>query len=708
MKKVSKTSKRHLFSTTIALFLVGLMMVSTFLPRTIYGEGEKKLKFFTVEKVWENDAEDQRPESVSIHVTGSDGSDETATLSASEGWKKDFSLPAYDAENKEIEYSVYEVATGLENYKLSNDERNPLKISKSVIIEDNSGRKPVDTFVVNNSGFENCPKGTIVIDDTSLLLESADRTITGDLHYSKDGYIKYTDPGNKSVTGPAVPRVLYTGDLKNGDNSVNGQIVLTWADKAEDYLTGELYDLRITVSNITINSLVDATDKTIAVMSNIDNYLKMESFVTSFDEGSLIANVVGVSADIKIEVLDNGSPVNGFIQAYITDLDVGDYATCYREHPTYADNPEGNMGSYHKIGNPYVEGVTLLNGVASDIYVASNTRLITNGENSRFIDGAGSVDVNDPRNSLEFLATSTYQFRWSGSKCETAIVFNKTSETPSPEDYTNKITNTSSFYKIEYYYQNNEGKYDLYKSSEVTQHVPDSKVSVTEDDKKPELEGYVLDERAEYTKDYEGTVTTSHTQTDPLVLKVYFKKVYTVIYHDNVGNIVWDHNDQTNPNLDYGVATPGYDTDLKTPDIQPGDPVRAGYTFDGWSTTPEGEIITVPATVTGNADYWAHWTPNKDTKYKVEWYYEVNGKYPETPDSSEIREGETDTKAVVTNTDKLPLKSGYQLTADKNAEWEGVINGEGTLVLRIYFKPIPKAPVVKPKEVVPIPLTGIE
>ena len=92
--------------------------------------------------------------------------------------------------------------------------------------------------------------------------------------------------------------------------------------------------------------------------------------------------------------------------------------------------------------------------------------------------------------------------------------------------------------------------------------------------------------------------------------------------------------------------------------------------------------------MTGNATYTAQWKANKDTKYTVEYYYQENGAYPEKATSSVVRTGETDTEVSVTKEDKTPAegKTGYVYDEGAANVENGTIAGDGSLVLKVYFK----------------------
>ena len=115
---------------------------------------------------------------------------------------------------------------------------------------------------------------------------------------------------------------------------------------------------------------------------------------------------------------------------------------------------------------------------------------------------------------------------------------------------------------------------------------------------------------------------------------------------------------------------------------------REGYTFDGWYAEPEltNKVETLPEKYpAGTTTYYAKWTANTDTKYTVEYYYQARGDYAE-PTKRVERNGTTDTLAQVSNEDKIPEQTGYVYDATAENVLEGTIAGDGSLVLKVYFK----------------------
>lgn len=81
---------------------------------------------FTVVKVWDdsNNVDGIRPDSVTIHMNGSDGSSTEATLSNTKDWKYTFKhIPLFDANGNEITYTITEDAVAGYTYTVTNDGR---------------------------------------------------------------------------------------------------------------------------------------------------------------------------------------------------------------------------------------------------------------------------------------------------------------------------------------------------------------------------------------------------------------------------------------------------------------------------------------------------------------------------------------------------------------------------------------------------------
>lgn len=81
---------------------------------------------FTVVKVWNdsNNVDGIRPDSITIHMNGSDGSSTEATLSNTKDWKYTFKhIPLFDANGNEITYTITEDAVAGYTYTVTNEGR---------------------------------------------------------------------------------------------------------------------------------------------------------------------------------------------------------------------------------------------------------------------------------------------------------------------------------------------------------------------------------------------------------------------------------------------------------------------------------------------------------------------------------------------------------------------------------------------------------
>jgi len=81
---------------------------------------------FTVTKVWDdsNNIDGMRPDSVTIHLNGSDGSSTEATLSNAKDWKYTFKhMPLFDANGNKITYTITEDAVAGYTYTITNEGR---------------------------------------------------------------------------------------------------------------------------------------------------------------------------------------------------------------------------------------------------------------------------------------------------------------------------------------------------------------------------------------------------------------------------------------------------------------------------------------------------------------------------------------------------------------------------------------------------------
>ena len=90
---------------------------------------------------------------------------------------------------------------------------------------------------------------------------------------------------------------------------------------------------------------------------------------------------------------------------------------------------------------------------------------------------------------------------------------------------------------------------------------------------------------------------------------------------------------------------------------------------------------------TKDTEFTAHFIASDATTYKVEVYYEHEGKYSTVPSKTETLAGTTDTKATVAAETYLPT-SGYVFDQNAGNVLEGTIAGDNSLVLKVYYKQV--------------------
>ena len=88
-----------------------------------------------------------------------------------------------------------------------------------------------------------------------------------------------------------------------------------------------------------------------------------------------------------------------------------------------------------------------------------------------------------------------------------------------------------------------------------------------------------------------------------------------------------------------------------------------------------------------DTEFTAHFIASDATTYKVEVYYEHEGKYSTVPSKTETLAGTTDTKATVAAETYLPT-SGYVFDQNAGNVLEGTIAGDNSLVLKVYYKQV--------------------
>ena len=111
-----------------------------------------------------------------------------------------------------------------------------------------------------------------------------------------------------------------------------------------------------------------------------------------------------------------------------------------------------------------------------------------------------------------------------------------------------------------------------------------------------------------------------------------------------------------------------------------------GFTFDDDKTENKGAKVPT----NNNLVIKLYYTRNLNTKYTVEYYYQINGEYKDTTAIKETRTGATGETVSVTENDKNQLTyNGKKYVFDQEYPkniLSGNIAGDGNLILKLYFK----------------------
>ncbi|BFL14465.1 InlB B-repeat-containing protein [[Clostridium] hylemonae] len=220
--------------------------------------------------------------------------------------------------------------------------------------------------------------------------------------------------------------------------------------------------------------------------------------------------------------------------------------------------------------------------------------------------------------------------------------------------------NTDTAYTVQRFYET-DGSYKAEPDEILPGEGTTGQLADTIEYRSTDRPGYV------YDKDAPGTIESGVIQGDgSLVLKVYFKQQFSVTYKPGTHGTF---DDKTFSGLGYNADTPAFTAEGE-----------AGYEFAGWAPDYSDKV-------TSSVEYVAQWKAADNTKYTVEYYYQNEGTYPETTENRRDAYGTTGDTAKLTADDTQTARAGYVYDSEYEGNvTEGTINGDGSLVLKVYFK----------------------
>ena len=194
------------------------------------------------------------------------------------------------------------------------------------------------------------------------------------------------------------------------------------------------------------------------------------------------------------------------------------------------------------------------------------------------------------------------------------------------------------------------------------------------------------------------------TQTQTITVQAIFETVYTVYFKHDGRTVATKKLTDTQPSVSTGdVLVPvGADEKLTarvekghwihfnsgggsyvapqfvTGDtIQPADPARPGFLFEGWYEE-SGKVFTFGSPLTSNITLTAHWKSNTSTKYTViHWQ--------ENADNNEYAFRESEEKSGATGAPTSAAVKSYQGFIAQTITQQ-TINGDGSTIVNVYYK----------------------
>ena len=219
-------------------------------------------------------------------------------------------------------------------------------------------------------------------------------------------------------------------------------------------------------------------------------------------------------------------------------------------------------------------------------------------------------------------------------------------------------TNTNTSYKIEHYTKDlNASTYTLRETENKTG-LTDTSITATPKN----YEGFTFDAG---TSTQTGTISGDGN----LTLKLYYNRNSYMVSYAYQGNVPTGASSlPASQSYEHGEAV-----------TVAADSTALGYTFSGWSRTGTFTMPAQDVEITGNFD------ANTNTAYKVEYYLEIehSGEYLLKDEYSFT--GKTDTEVNAEVKDYSGYRQDDSIDGTKKT---GTITGDGSLVLKLYYKNI--------------------
>ena len=595
------------------------------------------------------------------------------------------------------------------SFKVTINNDTKTSVRNTAVIDDNKPTEEVETKVANITGAKSVDKSTAKVGDT--------------LTYT----IKLTNSGNGdgkvTVTDEIPTGTTLVADSITANGSYNEENkTITWTDvKVEAGKTAEVSfkatinsdtktsvtnkavidgnkpteEVETKVANITGTKTVDKTEAkvgdTLTYTITLTNNGNADGTVTVTDEiptgTTLVADSITANGsyneenktitwtDVKVEAgktaeVSFKATINSDTKTSVTNKAVIDGNKPTEEVETKVANITGTKTvdkTEAKVGDTLTYTITLTNNGNADGTVTVTDEIPT------------GTRIKD-ENTTGYNNKATNTMIWSDVEVKAGKSVELTLEVV-VEGGVSEITNTAKidnneitdkpntivkyYYTIEHYTENLDGEsYTKVDEDIIKDVLAGTETSYTA---KEDYTGFTFDDDKTENK---GAKVPANND---LVIRLYYtRNSYEVIYK-YVGNV------PTGASELPAKATYKYGAKVKVAE----NATAPGYEFSSWSI----KDFTMPAS---NVEIEGSFTAKIDTKYTVEYYYQINGEYKDTTAIKETRTGTTGETVSVTENDKNQLTyNGKKYVFDQEYPeniLSGNIAGDGSLILKLYFK----------------------
>ena len=592
------------------------------------------------------------------------------------------------------------------SFKVTINNDTKTSVRNTAVIDDNKPTEEVETKVANITGAKSVDKSTAKVGDTL--------TYTIELTNSGNG------DGKVTVTDEIPTGTTLVADSITANGSYNEENkTITWTDvKVEAGKTAEVSfkatinsdtktsvtnkavidgnkpteEVETKVANITGTKTVDKTEAkvgdTLTYTITLTNNGNADGTVTVTDEiptGTRIKdeNTTGYNnkatntmiwSDVEVKA---GKSVELTLEVVVKDDTTDTVKNVAKiDNKEIPEKPETKVANITgtktvdkteaKVGDTLTYTITLTNNGNADGTVTVTDEIPTGTR----IKDENTTGYNKATNTMTWSDVEVKAGKSVELTLEVVVEGGVSEITNTAKIDNNEITDKPNtivkyYYTIEHYTENLDGEsYTKVDEDIIKDVLAGTETSYTA---KEDYTGFTFDDDKTENK---GAKVPANND---LVIRLYYtRNSYEVIYK-YVGNV------PTGASELPAKATYKYGAKVKVAE----NATAPGYEFSSWSI----KDFTMPAS---NVEIEGSFTAKIDTKYTVEYYYQINGEYKDTTAIKETRTGTTGETVSVTENDKNQLTyNGKKYVFDQEYPeniLSGNIAGDGSLILKLYFK----------------------